>query len=60
MTKEFGGRIKCVYIDPPYNNGDTYHYYNDNVSEANWLKDIHYVLAYLKMLLTKEKEVDEA
>lgn len=57
LTKEFGGRIKCVYIDPPYNNGDTYHYYNDNVSEANWLKDIHYVLVYLKMLLTKDGSV---
>ena len=25
----YGGKVKCIYIDPPYNNGDSYHYYND-------------------------------
>lgn len=57
LTKEYGGKIKCVYIDPPYNNGDSYHYYNDNASEATWLKDMRYVLSYLKMLLTKDGSV---
>ena len=57
LVGEFGGKVKCVYIDPPYNNGDSYHYYNDNVSEASWLKDISYVLMYLKMLLTKDGSI---
>lgn len=57
LVGEFGGKVKCVYIDPPYNNGDSYHYYNDNISETSWLKDISYVLMYLKMLLTKDGSI---
>lgn len=57
LVGEFGGKVKCVYIDPPYNNGDSYHYYNDNIAETSWLKDISYVLMYLKMLLTKDGSI---
>ena len=57
LVGEFGGKVKRVYIDPPYNNGDSYHYYNDNISETSWLKDISYVLMYLKMLLTKDGSI---
>lgn len=57
LVDEYGGKVKCVYIDPPYNNGDSYHYYNDNVSEADWLRDIRNVLTYLKMLLAKNGSV---
>ena len=28
----FNGQIKCIYIDPPYNNGESYHYYNDSIA----------------------------
>lgn len=57
LIDELGGKVKCVYIDPPYNNGDSYHYYNDKVAEANWLKSIHNVLMYLRVLLTKDGSV---
>ena len=57
LVGEFGGKVKCIYIDPPYNNGDSYHYYNDNVSEASWLRDIRHVLMYLKMFLTKDGSI---
>ena len=57
LIQEYGGKIKCVYIDPPYNNGDSYHYYNDKTSESNWLKDIRKILIYLKILLTKDGSV---
>lgn len=57
LVQEYGEKVKCVYIDPPYNNGDSYHYYNDNESEANWLRNIRNVLTYLRMLLTKDGSV---
>lgn len=57
LIKEFGGKVKCVYIDPPYNNGDSYSYYNDKVSEATWLRDLRCVLTYLHMLLTKDGSI---
>ncbi len=57
LVSEYGGKVKCVYIDPPYNNGDRYIYYNDKVSEVNWLRDIRNVLEYLKILLSKDGSV---
>ena len=57
LLSEYKGKIKCVYIDPPYNNGDRYHYYKDKVSEITWLRDIRCVLEYLKMLLSTDGSV---
>ncbi|MDE5646854.1 MAG: site-specific DNA-methyltransferase [Muribaculaceae bacterium] len=57
LIREYKGKIKCVYIDPPYNNGDTYYYYKDNVSETTWLRDIRCVLEHLKMLLCKDGSI---
>jgi adenine-specific DNA-methyltransferase len=33
---QFKSQIKCIYIDPPYNNGELYDHYDDRISE-NWL-----------------------
>lgn len=57
LTPAYGGKIKCVYIDPPYNNGDTYHYYSDNTTTSSWLKDMRFVLMWLRQLLTKDGSV---
>lgn len=57
LVSSYGGKIKCIYIDPPYNNGDSYHYYNDNTSTSVWLKDIRTVLSSLKMLLKKDGSI---
>ncbi len=57
LTSLYGEKIKCIYIDPPYNNGDTYHYYNDNISTSAWLKDIKIVLTWLKQLLKKDGSI---
>ena len=54
LVSAYGGKIKCIYIDPPYNNGDSYHYYNDNTTTSAWLKDMRNVLSWLKMLLKKD------
>jgi adenine-specific DNA-methyltransferase len=57
LVAVYGSKIKCIYIDPPYNNGDSYHYYNDNTSTSEWLKDIRIVLSWLKMLLKKDGSI---
>ena len=39
----YAGKIKCIYIDPPYNTGNEGWVYNDNVNSPmmqEWLKDI--------------------
>lgn len=57
LAQTFGGKIKCVYIDPPYNNGDTYHYYPDSAPTSAWLRDIGTVLRWLRQLLTHDGSI---
>lgn len=57
LWPEFANRIRCIYIDPPYNNGETYHYYDDNDTQGNWLRDMRRVLNLLKPLLSKDGSI---
>ena len=38
LLPEYEGRIKCIYIDPPYNTGNESWVYNDNVNDPKILK----------------------
>lgn len=49
-------KIKCVYLDPPYNNGDTYYYYDDSMGES-WVETIEPVLKSLRNLLTSDGSI---
>lgn len=43
LLPEFEGRIKCIYIDPPYNTGNESWAYNDNVNDPRiqkWLNQV--------------------
>lgn len=43
LLPEFGGRINCIYIDPPYNTGNENWVYNDNVNDPRiqkWLGEV--------------------
>ena len=57
LVTVYKDKIKCIYIDPPYNNGDSYHYYNDNASTSSWLMYMRSVLIWLRMLLKKDGSV---
>lgn len=57
LWPEYANKIRCIYIDPPYNNGETYHYYDDNSTQGNWLRDMRRVLNLLKPLLTKDGSI---
>ncbi len=37
LEQEFAGRIKCIYIDPPYNTGSAFEHYDDGVEHSIWL-----------------------
>ena len=37
LEKEFKGKIKLIYIDPPYNTGSDDFKYNDNFNHSTWL-----------------------
>lgn len=43
LLPEYEGRVKCIYIDPPYNTGNEGWVYNDNVNDPKlkkWLKQV--------------------
>lgn len=37
LKKEFAGKVKLIYIDPPYNTGNDGFKYNDNFNHSTWL-----------------------
>lgn len=37
LKKRFAGKIKCIYIDPPYNTGNDSFKYNDKFNHSTWL-----------------------
>jgi adenine-specific DNA-methyltransferase len=37
LEQDYAGKIKCVYIDPPYNTGTAFSTYDDNLEHSTWL-----------------------
>ncbi len=50
LKKEFAGRVKLIYIDPPYNTGNDGFKYNDNFNHSTWL-------TFMKNRLTVAREL---
>lgn len=48
------GRIRCVYIDPPYNNKENYNHYNDKQSHERWIRDILLRIKLLAKVLSQD------
>ncbi len=51
LEQEFFGKIKCVYIDPPYNTGSAFEHYDDGLEHSLWLGLMRDRLELLKNLL---------
>jgi len=53
LEQDFAGKIKCIYIDPPYNTGSAFSKfeYEDNLEHSIWLSLIKPRLELLKRLL---------
>ena len=37
LEQEFAGKVKCVFIDPPYNTGSAFDHYDDGIEHSMWL-----------------------
>jgi adenine specific DNA methylase mod len=37
LESKYAGKVKCIYIDPPYNTGNAFEYYDDNLEHSIWL-----------------------
>jgi len=54
LEQEFVGRIKCVYIDPPYNTGSAFEHYDDGIEHSLWLTMMRDRLELLWRLLSRD------
>lgn len=50
----YAGAVKCVYIDPPYNTGQAFEHYDDNLEHSIWLSTMYARLEYLRDLLRED------
>ena len=54
ILKRYEGRVKCIYIDPPYNTGSDSFNYNDNFNHSSWLVFMKNRLTQAYKLLDKK------
>jgi adenine-specific DNA-methyltransferase len=47
-------RVKCIYIDPPYNTGAAFEHYDDNLEHSEWLTLMRDRLILLKDILSSK------
>jgi adenine-specific DNA-methyltransferase len=51
LEQEFAGKIKCIYIDPPYNTGNAFEHYDDSIEHSLWLSLMRDRISILRGLL---------
>ncbi len=53
LEQDYAGKIKCIYIDPPYNTGKAFDHYDDNVEHSTWLSLMKKRIECLRNLLSE-------
>lgn len=54
LEQDYSGKIKCIYIDPPYNTGKAFEHYDDNIEHSIWLSLMKERLKILNNLLSED------
>src|SRR3990167_5100677 len=54
LEQEFAGKIKCIFIDPPYNTGSAFAHYDDGIEHSLWLSLMRDRLEILQRLLSED------
>jgi adenine-specific DNA-methyltransferase len=54
LEQKFTGKIKCIYIDPPYNTGNAFEHYDDGLEHSIWLNLLKDRISLLHKLLKKD------
>jgi adenine-specific DNA-methyltransferase len=57
LEQDFTGKIKCIYIDPPYNTGNAFEHYDDGFEHSQWLNLITPRLKILYKLLANDGSI---
>ncbi len=54
LEAEFAGKVKCVFIDPPYNTGNAFEHYDDGLEHSIWLSMMRDRLEIIRKLLSDD------
>ncbi len=57
LEQEYSGKIKCIYIDPPYNTGSAFEHYDDGLEHSLWLSLIRDRFEILRRLLQDDGSI---
>jgi adenine-specific DNA-methyltransferase len=54
LEQEFTGKIRCIFIDPPYNTGSAFEHFDDGVEHSLWLSLMRDRLEAIRRLLSSD------
>lgn len=54
LEAEFTGKVKCVFIDPPYNTGSAFEHYDDGLEHSIWLSMMRDRLEIIRRLMSED------
>jgi adenine-specific DNA-methyltransferase len=54
LEQEFSGKVKCVFIDPPYNTGSAFTHYDDGLEHSIWLGLMRDRLEVIRRLMSDD------
>ena len=54
LESEFAGKVKCVYIDPPFNTQQAFEHYDDGIEHSLWLGLVRDRLEIIRRLMADE------
>ncbi|MEI6267732.1 MAG: site-specific DNA-methyltransferase [Methylococcaceae bacterium] len=54
LEQAYAGKVKCVFIDPPYNTGSAFTHYDDGLEHSIWLSLIRDRLEIIRSLLSED------
>ncbi len=57
LEQDYAGKVKCIYIDPPYNTGNAFEHYDDGVEHSQWLNLMKPRLTLLRNLLSNDGSI---
>ena len=57
LEQDYAGKVKCIYIDPPYNTGNAFEHYDDGVEHSLWLSLMKPRLDILRNLLSDDGSI---
>lgn len=53
----YAGKVKCIFIDPPYNTQNAFEHYDDNLEHTKWLEMMYPRLELLRELLSEDGSI---